>query len=207
MMLGLGVVYHFGAPFLPAFWQFSRGFLPDAAPYFALGLASAVWMRSRNPMPFLVCLAIICGLALLSGVPGKALIGCGWTVMLLAQRNPRMPLLPKLLDSRVAQYLGAISYPLYLVNQPIQRGCAMLIAPLFHGNAMAFSWFWLPAALAAPVFAAMALHHWVEAPMMRLGKPGSRKLPVLAGPGGGFLRADRALSHDGRERLRVLDGG
>ena len=37
-MLGLGVVYHTLAPLVPAYWQLSRAFLPDAAPYFALGV-------------------------------------------------------------------------------------------------------------------------------------------------------------------------
>ncbi len=168
LMLAGGALYQVLCPLLPAFWQFSRAFLPDAAPYFALGLASAVWMRSRNPMPFLICLVLTIALELLAGAPAKALVCVGWTLVLLAQRLPRLPVLPKLLDSRAAHYFGAISYPLYLVNQPVQRGCAMLIAPLVHGSAMNFTLLWLPAALVAPVLAAMALHHWVEAPAMKL---------------------------------------
>ncbi len=168
-MLALGAVYRAGASFLPPFWQFSRAFLPDAAPYFALGLAAAVWMRSRNPIPYLICLLTVFGLGLVSGVPSRAFISIGWTVVLLAQRNPRMVLLPKLLDSRAAQYLGAISYPLYLINEPMQRACAMLIAPLTHDSAGLFTLLWLPAALTLPVLAAIALHHWVESPGRRLG--------------------------------------
>jgi len=183
LMLGLGVCYQAGSHLLPGYWQFSRAFLPDAAPYFALGLASAVWLRSRNPMPFLICLLAVSLLGFFSGTPSKALIGCGWTILLLAQRHPHMPLLPGLLDSRIAQYLGAISYPLYLVNQPVQRGCAMLIAPLIHGSAMLFSVFWLPVALIAPVLGAMALHHWVEIPAMRLGSAQAKRSPLLPGTG------------------------
>jgi peptidoglycan/LPS O-acetylase OafA/YrhL len=174
LMLAIGVCYQTASPFLPEFWQFSRAFLPDAAPYFALGLASAMLLRSRNLLPFLICLAVVFAQGLLSGVPSKAFISLGWTAVLLAQHYPKMPILPKLLDSRVAQYLGAISYPLYLINQPLQRGCAMLIAPLTHGNADLFTWVWLPFALGVPILAAMALHHWVELPAMRR----SKKLPL-----------------------------
>jgi peptidoglycan/LPS O-acetylase OafA/YrhL len=168
-MLGLGVVYHAFSSLLPDYWQFSRAFLPDAAPYFALGLAAAVWMRNRNPIPYLICLMTVFALGLLSGTPSRAFIPVIWTVVLLAQRNPRMPLLPKLLDSRTAQYLGAISYPLYLLNEPLQRACAMLIAPFAHDSATLFTLIWLPAALTVPVVAAIMLHHWVEIPGRRIG--------------------------------------
>jgi peptidoglycan/LPS O-acetylase OafA/YrhL len=124
-------------------------------------------MRNRNPVPFLICLVTVFTMGLLSPVPGKALIPVGWTVALLAQRNPQLPLLPKLLDSHAAQYLGAISYPLYLINEPVQRACAMLIAPLAHGSADRFALLWLPAALLLPIAATMLLHHGIEAPAMR----------------------------------------
>jgi peptidoglycan/LPS O-acetylase OafA/YrhL len=174
---------------LPPYWQFSRAFLPDAAPYFALGLASAVWFRCRDPIPYLLCLITVFALGLVSGTPSRAFIPVGWTVLLLAQRNPRMTLLPKLLDSRAAQYLGVISYPLYLINEPLQRGCAMLIAPFAHGSPQLFTLLWLPAALSLPILAAMLLHKWIEAPAMRAGAP---KIPAwpwrskprrVAGPG------------------------
>jgi peptidoglycan/LPS O-acetylase OafA/YrhL len=168
-LLLLGACFHAMAPHLPGWWQFSRAFLPDAAPYFALGLTSLVWLRTENPTPFLIALAVGCLLGLASDVPSKALIPLGWAVALLAQRNA-MPLLPKFLDSRLAQYLGAISYPLYLLNEPVQRACAMLIAPSIHGDPDLFTAFWLPAALTMPVLAAMALHHAVEKPFSRRGK-------------------------------------
>lgn len=169
LLLGLGACYQAVATLLPPFWHFSRGFLPDAAPYFALGLASAVWLRGGGRLPLAISLVIVCTLGLLSGSPSKAFIGLGWAAILLAQRYPAMPLLPGLLDSRIAQYLGAISYPLYLVNQPLQRASAMVIAPFIHGSATLFTWIWLPAAFAGPILAATALHRWVELPAMRFG--------------------------------------
>ena len=182
IVLCLGVFYRVSLPLLPAYWQFSRAFLPDAAPYFALGLASAVWIRSRNPIPYLLCLITVFGLGLISGVPSRALTSVGWTVLLLAQRNPRMPLLPKLLDSRAAQYLGAISYPLYLINEPLQRFCAMLVAPFAHGSAQLFTLLWLPVALSSPILAAAMLHKWIEAPAMKAGALKTPALPKRAKP-------------------------
>ena len=93
----------------------------------------------------------------------------------MAQRNPRLPLLPKLLDSRAAQYLGVISYPLYLINEPLQRACAMLIAPFAHGSPQLFTLLWLPVALSTPILAAMMLHNWIETPAMKAGL----KIPAL----------------------------
>jgi peptidoglycan/LPS O-acetylase OafA/YrhL len=168
-LLVVGACYHAVAPYLPGWWQFSRAFLPDAAPYFVLGLASLVWLRTQNPIPFLIALAVSTLLGLVSDVPSKALIPLGWAAALLAQRNSAFPVLPKLLDSRLAQYLGAISYPLYLLNEPVQRACAMLIAPLTHGDPMQFTEVWLPVAVTMPILAAMALHHAVEKPFLRRG--------------------------------------
>jgi peptidoglycan/LPS O-acetylase OafA/YrhL len=185
LMLGLGLFYHAAAPFLPAPWQFSRAFLPDAAPYFALGLASAAWLRGGKAVPFGICLAAVFALGLVSGVPGKAAICLVWAVLLLAQLYPGMKLLPGLLDSRAAQYLGAISYPLYLINEPVQRACAMLLAPYAHGSAVSFTYLWLPAALILPIPAAAALHVWIELPFLRAGVLKVKTLPLRPGPESG----------------------
>lgn len=183
LMLGIGLLYRALLPELPPFWTFSRAFLPDAAPYFALGLASAVWLRGGSVRPYLLCLGVAFGLGLVSGVPSKALICLTWTVVLLAQRHPRMPVLPALLDSRIAQYLAAISYPLYLINEPVQRAWAMLVAPLSHGDPAIFCRLWLPAAITLPIAAAMALHHWVERPALRPRRLAWRDYPSLLEPG------------------------
>jgi peptidoglycan/LPS O-acetylase OafA/YrhL len=70
------------------------------------------------------------------------------------------------------QWLGAVSYPLYLVNEPVQRGCAMIVAPLVHGDAAVFAAVWLPMAVVAPVVVAAWVHRWVEtAPVVRRQSP------------------------------------
>ncbi len=186
-LLGLGAAYHFAASALPPAWQFSRAFLPDAAPYFAIGIASALWLRGGSPLLLGLSLITTCALGLATAVPAKALIPLGWGLALLAQRYPRLPLLPKLLDSRAAQYLGAISYPLYLLNEPVQRGLALLIGPFSGGDATRFTAIWLPLAIIVPVLAAMLLHHGIEQPLMphrdvpaRLRRAGRRPAPAGA---------------------------
>ena len=172
-LLALGVFYQL-IP-LPPLWQFSRAFLPDAAPFFALGLASAVWLRGGGRFVFAVCLCITCCLGWLSG-PEKALVPLLWALAMLAQEKP----FGSVLAARPLQYLGALSYPLYLVNEPVQRGLALLLAPLAYGRAAAFTALWLPFALLAPLAAAAALHHAVELPFMRQQK--KLYLTVIAPP-------------------------
>ena len=173
MVAGLmicAVLYHALAPHLPPFWQFSRAFLPDAAAFFALGVASAIWLRGGGLAMLLACLLVACGLGLDSSESVKAMIPLGWALVMLLQRPRSVNGLGRLLDSRAAQYLGAISYPLYLLNEPVQRVCAILIAPLCGGNARAFTILWLPAALIAPVLAAALMHRFLETPALRWGK-------------------------------------
>jgi len=166
-LAGLAVSYHALAGFLPAYWRFSRAFLPDAAGYFALGLASAAWLRGEGGRALAVIFAVVTALGVCSGEPSKGLIGVGWMLALGAQRFDAMPVLPRLLESGVAQFLAAVSYPLYLLNEPVQRAAAMALAPLAHGNAVVFTWLWLPVALGGPVAAAVGMHFWVERRFMR----------------------------------------
>lgn len=172
-LLAAGILYRV-LPLPPAF-QFSRAFLPDAAPFFALGLASALWLRGGGPRLFLVCLTAAAALELLSG-PGKILIPFAWALAVLAQK----PGWGAVLEHPALLFLGAISYPLYLLNEPVQRGLALLLAPLAHGDAVCFTLLWLPAALAATFLAATALHFWLERPFMRTRK--KIFAPVIAAP-------------------------
>ena len=111
----------------------------------------------------------------LSG-PGKALIPLVWALVMLAQRRRW----GAILEHPLLLYLGAISYPLYLLNEPVQRGLAMALAPMARGNSAVFTAIWLPTALAGAVLAAAALHRWVEIPSMRQRK---KFLPqVIAAP-------------------------
>jgi peptidoglycan/LPS O-acetylase OafA/YrhL len=154
-MLAVGAAYHMLA--LPPWWRFSRAFLPDAAPFFGLGMASAHALRGGGWRVFWVCLAGACAVGALSGLE-KAAVPLGWGAAMLAQRCAW----GAVLERPLVQVLGAISYPLYLVNEPVQRGLAILVAPLAHGDVAMFTMLWLPASLAGSVGVAAALHHGVE---------------------------------------------
>ncbi|OYV36909.1 MAG: hypothetical protein B7Z81_06755, partial [Acidocella sp. 20-61-6] len=160
-LLALGMLYA-AAP-VAGWWQFGRAFLPSAAPYFALGLASAVWLRGGGRTVFWVCLAgaVLCGLA---AGPDKALPPLAWALLLAANRAPW----GVVLESPPLLALGAISYPLYLLNEPVQRGLALLIAPWAAGDATRFTALWLPASLAAVLGLAWALHRGLEMPGLAL---------------------------------------
>jgi peptidoglycan/LPS O-acetylase OafA/YrhL len=171
-LLGLGIAYRGLA--LPPWWQFSRAFLPDAAPYFALGIATAIALRGGGWRVFGLCMALVCGLEFLTGGVGKALVPLAWAGVVLAQGHQ----FGVVLEARAVRYLGLISYPLYLVNEPVQRGLAMIFAPLARGDATLFTILFLPLAVAAAVAAAAVLHHGVEKPFMRSVGNKQREQPV-----------------------------
>ncbi|HQT63004.1 MAG TPA: acyltransferase, partial [Acidocella sp.] len=166
-LLGLGVLYRLVIGFLPDYWQFSRAFLPDASIFFALGVMSAFWMRRGDARPFWGAVLAVAVMGLVSGPPEKSLMPLAWAMVMYVQRFDFLPLLGWALDHQFAQFLGRISYPLYLLNAPVQRGCAMLVVPFVHGDARLFGLVWLPLAVMVPVLAAWLLHAAVERPFMR----------------------------------------
>jgi peptidoglycan/LPS O-acetylase OafA/YrhL len=150
-LLAVGAAYH-ALPPLQA--EFSRAFLPDAAPWFALGLASAAWLRGTDAVSFPLCLLGTCLLGLAEG-PGKILIPLVWAAIILAQTHEW----GAFLEGSALKYLGAISYPLYLVNEPVQRAVALLLTPWARIDAGLFTDLWLPLALLTPIAVATILHH------------------------------------------------
>ncbi len=185
LLLAIAVAYRLLAPELPVYWQFSKAFLPDAAGYFALGVASAILLRGGGSWVFGVVFMGVLALGLFSGVPSKAFTPVIWAVVLTSQMRtgwvggvfskvithtaaPRCGGEAKpsyiFLDWRVVQWLGANSYPLYLLNVPVQLGCAMVVAPLAHGNIGVFAAVWVPLAVLMPLAAAAAVHRLVEEP-------------------------------------------
>ena len=169
-LLALGALWH-GLPYSPLF---SRAFLPDAAPYFALGLASAAWLQGerRALMPCLIGACLI-GLA---ASPSKALPPLIWAALFLAQGKKW----GAWLEIPALQYLGAISYPLYLVNEPAQRATALLFGPALQAHPALFSALFLANSLALSFILATLLHYGVELPSMRRNK--NLLLMVIASP-------------------------
>jgi peptidoglycan/LPS O-acetylase OafA/YrhL len=166
LLLGMAVLYRAVVPWLPGWWQFSRAFLPDAAGFFALGLVSSVWLRDGRILPLAVVFLVVCLLGVAAGEVVKVVTPSVWVVALAAQRFGGPWGVPWLLDTPAAQFLGAVSYPLYLLNAPLQRAAAMVVAPLVHGNELVFTIVWLPLSVVGPVLAAWVVHRAVERPLM-----------------------------------------
>ncbi len=161
VLLALGGLYHL----LPLGNGFSRAFLPDAAPWFALGLASRLWLTANRTAPFFVCLA---GIYLLSTFTkaGEIFTALAWLGIMLAQQQGW----GQILAARPLLYLGAISYPLYLVNEPAERMSALWLGPLLARNPLYFSLAFLTLSLLLSFLAAALLHHGVEKPFMQRNK-------------------------------------
>src|ERR1700712_3104050 len=119
-------------------WQFSRAFLPNKAQFFALGVASIPVVRReraalRRYAAVLSACTVIC---FANGTFGKMLPPLVWTLCLMVQMRPDttgLRLAGLLLRSRTARYLGAISYCLYLVNEPIHKIVGSALSQLTAG--------------------------------------------------------------------------
>ena len=159
----------------PEAWQFSRAFLPNQAHFFALGVASLPLIRRKGSAPAAYGIALMAclGICATSGTPGKMLPALAWTLYLTAVLWPGLPvvrLLNQMLRSRVARRLGAISYCLYLVNEPVHKMILWPLSRLAGDDGALFTALWLPMATLAPVAAAMWLHTNLEMPALRWGK-------------------------------------
>ncbi len=152
----------------PPAWRFSRAFLGNEAQYFALGVAGADWLdraeTGRRHLVVFVCVLLLC---LGIGGPGKLAAPLVWIVCLLAERGDGsaqrlLAPLAAVLRLPVTQWLGALSYALYLVNEPVQKLLGLGLARVAHGNATLFSTLWLPGAAALPVVSAWVLHVTIE---------------------------------------------
>ena len=167
LLAALAGVYRATAP---EAWQFSRAFLPNAAIYFALGIASVpVLHHDRDWGRFTLIVLIGMLLGAVSGNMMRALTPLIWASCILVQKRPDLPALRPfacLLTSPVMLWLGLISYPLYLVNEPVQRALAFVVLGIAGPDARLFGMIWTPLALTAPVAVAAALHRTVERKFM-----------------------------------------
>jgi peptidoglycan/LPS O-acetylase OafA/YrhL len=160
----------------PEAWRFSRAFLPNKAQYFALGIASAVWTDRRSLRSFALALGATLILSAAHGNAGKLAPPLIWTLCLAAQLQPgRFAIIAVPLRWRTLQWLGAVSYPIYLANEPIQKALAYGLVCVVPGNPVLFDAVWLPAAVALPIGAAALLHRYVETPAHQWGRALARR--------------------------------
>lgn len=172
VMAVTGTAWHLAGPLG---WQFSRAFLPNQAHFFALGVASAgVVLEEPGAMRRLggVSLAtlLLCGT---TGAAGKLLPPLVWLICLAAQICPVGPLMGVIrrgLSNPACLFLGAISYCVYLVNEPIHKLAGGFLAALAGGDGVLFTVLWLPVAIGLPLAMSVALHLWLEKPALRWGR-------------------------------------
>ena len=172
IMAGVALVWQ---AMVPEAWQFSRAFLPNKAQYFALGIASGAVMRGGwgAYWPVLVAVMALCGM---QGGFDKLLPPLAWTMCLAAQyfSSPApagaLGWLAAVLQSPLMVWLGAVSYCVYLVNEPVQKLLGVTLSLLVGGDAVLFSVLWIPGAVLLPVLAASWLHKWIELPAQRYGR-------------------------------------
>jgi peptidoglycan/LPS O-acetylase OafA/YrhL len=173
----------------PDAWQFSRAFLPNKAQYFALGIVSASVIRGdrRSLRPYLAVLTVTLVISALEGGIDKLLPPVVWTACLAAQlmvSSPRtaesrhwVPVfvsmmlgwLASILQSKPMVWLGAVSYCIYLINEPVQKLIGVGLAFLTEGHATLFIATWIPGSVVLPIIAAWWLHDWIELPAQRYG--------------------------------------
>ena len=164
----------------PEPWRFSRAFLPNKAHFFALGIASAAMLRGTlsirvRRMRFAAILAGTLAICLAGG-PGKLAAPVVWALCLGAQMRaaPWLTPLSALLRTRVLLWLGAISYCLYLVNEPVQKLLGLGLARLADGDGGLFTALGVPLATLLPVAGAWWLHRTIEQPVLEYGKRHAR---------------------------------
>ena len=171
---------------VPEGWLFSRAFLPNKAHFFALGVAAAgvVRLESGALQRYGVVLAATLAICATQEAIGKIVPPLAWTVCLVIQMLPvghGVRWVGWVLRNRAAQYLGALSYCLYLVNEPIHKLLVAALSRVADADALLFTLLWVPAAVVLPFVISVWLHGHVEVPALQWGRR-------VAGPG------DRTIS-------------
>jgi peptidoglycan/LPS O-acetylase OafA/YrhL len=160
---------------------FSRAFLPNKAHFFALGVASLRLVREERGGLWLYGVVLAATMAICSteGGVGKALPPLAWTFFLAVQMRPELIGLRQasaVLGSHIAGYLGAISYCVYLVNEPIQKVVGDVLGQIAGGDGKLFTVLWIPLSIGLPLLAAAWLHAYLEVPAMRWGRDLARRM-------------------------------
>jgi peptidoglycan/LPS O-acetylase OafA/YrhL len=165
---------------VPIPWQFSRAFLPNKAHFFALGVATVPLVNGERGgvRRYILVLAASLAICMTEGGIGKMLPPLVWTFCVAVQMRPGIVGLRQvnaMLSCRTARYFGAISYCVYLVNEPIHKVVGEILSRFADGNSVLFTLLWIPLSIGLPLLAAAWLHVWLEAPALRWGREFARR--------------------------------
>jgi peptidoglycan/LPS O-acetylase OafA/YrhL len=128
-----------------AYWAWRHpGFLPAFALFALLILVSSSWRANMFPV---ICVSTAC-LLLASAVTGQISLALNW---------------------RWLQFLGLISYSLYLIHNPI-TGATFRVGYMLTGRGIWSEAFWFIATLAACVAAAAIMWWLIERPSLHLAR-------------------------------------
>jgi len=158
----------------------TAAFLPDRLPLFLIGIGSFYLYANKSkfiglPYRLHIFAAVLAGVLILNWHLVALLV---WTMVFGgvmadgSNRGEHFLLWPKrLLLKPLLQFIGAISYPLYLVHWPVIVGLMALLFSVWPGiSAPAALGIMLGAGLPVILFAAWVLHKLVEKPLMQYGK-------------------------------------
>ncbi len=180
-ILALGVV-GCGGLFYSRFW--GSAFLPEKIPLFLVGIGSFyLYANAESFKNFRYRVNVYAG-----ALAATLMLGWHWLALLvwivvfggvLADRNDdtekKLSNVRRLLLSTVCQFVGKISYPLYLVHWPmiilLMAGLISWQPDISSGKALAAM---LLAGLPVILFSAWLLHLWVEKPLMQIGEKFTR---------------------------------
>ena len=191
---------------LPVRWQAGRAFMPHEAWYFALGIASHGLLVSGGTRAsrwwWSLSLAATILLQWQQNPVMASAVPLLWIACLLCEA-PSVPSLARplamALNAAPLQWLGGISYPLYLIHMPVQRLLMLALAPVAGGSVISFDLLWGPAAILVPLVAAFGLHRWVEVPCWRWARDRARHVQA---PG----EQASLFEKRGRDFLQPMDG-
>jgi peptidoglycan/LPS O-acetylase OafA/YrhL len=163
----LGLVVHDGRA--DVFWPLWFLFLLGALTYWT-------WQRRIPPIAFAVytgALAVGVGTGPYGAV---TVVGLGTVAVLGAAAE--WGRLDRWLADRVSQFLGRISYSLYLVHTPVLGAALVVMLPGEGSASPVVSWVALVAGLAASIIAATLFHLVVEVPSIRYARAVGRRQPT-----------------------------
>lgn len=145
--------------------------------YYCLFCLGACLSACRNGMlPKAIAWIALTLFAIRIGIEFQRGVFCGLAIGLLIMLAEYRNALNSWLMSRTWQYLGKISYSLYLIHYPIAH-LVMHVGKQFTGNDVTMIYVWMAASLVASVAAAAILYRLVEAPSLALAQSFGKHRP------------------------------